>query len=115
MFEENLGQNPPLRQNRIVTIFRKQVFKQAVGGAKEKSEIAAISNKYIDTFDELIDSFDTKSSDHSDSPNWPRLIDKGLYNALKSKDGSSTFLKEDCLDEDISITSLELAPKIRNF
>ena len=97
-------------------ILQKQVLKQAVGGAEGKFEIAAIFNKYKDTLDDLIDSSDTKSPDYSDSPNWPGLIDtKGSRNAPKSKDGSPTFLEEDCLDEDLLIMLLEPASKIRDF
>ena len=64
-----MGQNPfftsrstPFsRQDQIVTILWKLVFKQVVGRVKEKSEITRISNKYKDTLDDLIDSLDTKS------------------------------------------------------
>ena len=83
-----------------------------VRGTKKKSEIAVISNKYKDSLDDLIDSSNTKSLDYPDSSNWPRFIDKGSRNTPKSKDGSPTFLEEDCLNEDILITSLEPAPKI---
>ena len=83
-----------------------------VGGAEEKSEIVAIPNKYKDTLDNLIDSSNTKSPNHPNSLNWLGLIDKGLRNAPKSRDGSSTFSKKDCLDKDISITSLKPALKI---
>ena len=34
---------------------------------------------------------------------------------LKSRDDSPNFLEEDRFDEDISITLLELAPKIQDF
>ena len=79
----------------------------------EKSEITAIFNKYKDTLDDLIDSSDTESLDHPDSPNRPGLMNtKGSRNAPKSRNGLPTFLEEDCLDKDISITSLELIPKI---
>ena len=36
----------------------KKVFKQAVGGAEQKSEILAITNRYKDTLDDLVDSSD---------------------------------------------------------
>ena len=82
---------------------------------EEKSEIVAISNKYKNTFDDLIDSSDIASPDHPDSWNWPGLIDKRSRNTPKSKNGSPTFLEKNCLDEDILITSLKLAPKIWDF
>ncbi len=106
------AETPLPRQNRIVTIFRKRVLKQAVGGAERKSEITAIPNKYKDTLDELINSSDTESPDQSDSPDQPGLIDKGSHNAPRSKGGSPTLLEEDRLDEDVPVTSLEPTPKI---
>ena len=81
---------------------------------KGKFEIMAIPNKYKDTFDDLIDSSDIKSSDHPDSPNRPELIDKELHNVPKSKNSLLTFLEEDHLDKNISITSLEPTPKIQD-
>ena len=105
-----------LHQNQIVIIFWKRVLKQAVRGAEEKSEITAIPNKYKDTLDNLINSSDIEFSDYPNSPNWPGLIDtKRSRNAPKFKNGSPTFLKKDCLDEDISITLLEPVPKICDF
>ena len=73
-----------------------------------------IFHKYKDTFDNLIDNSDTKSPDYPDSPNQPRLIDKRLRNAFKSRDCLPTFLKEDCLDDNISIMSLKLTSKIQD-
>ncbi len=81
-----------------------------VGGAEGKSEIAAIPKKYKDTLDDFINSSDMKFPDKPDSPDWPRLIDKGSRNAPKSKDDSPTLLEEDRLDKDVP---LELAPKIQ--
>ena len=104
-----------LRQNQIITTLWKQVPKQTVRGAEGKSEIMAIPNKSKNTLDNLIDSLDAKFLDHLDSPNWQELIDKRSCNIPKSRDGSPTFSKEDRLDEDISITSLEPAPTIWNF
>ncbi len=72
-----------------------------------------ISNKYKDTLDDFIDSSDTKSPDWPDSPDRPELIDKGLCNASRSRGHSLTLLEEDCLDEDVLVTSLELMSKIR--
>ena len=85
-----------------------------VGGAEEKSKIAAIFNKYKDIFDNLINSSDAKSSDHPDFPNWPGLIDKKSHNAPKSRDNSPTFSEEDHLNKDILITSLEPTSIIRD-
>ena len=103
------------RQNWIVIIFWKQVLKQAVGEVEEKSEIGAIYNKYKNTLDDLINNSNTKSPDHLNSLNWSRLIDKGSYNASKSKNRLPTFLEADCLSGNISITSLEPIPKIWDF
>ena len=87
-----------------------------MGRAEEKSKITATPNKYKDTLNDFIDSSDTESLDHLDSPNWPGLIDtKGSRNVAKSRDNSPTFLNEDRLDKDISITLLEPAPKIQDF
>ncbi len=74
----------------------------------------AILNKYKDTLDDFIDSSDIESPDYLNFPNRPRLIDKGLHNVPKSRSGSPTFLEEDCLDKDISITLLVTAPKIQD-
>ena len=46
------------RRDRIIVLLRKKVIKQAVGGAKQKSEILAIPNRYKDILDDLIDSLD---------------------------------------------------------
>ena len=69
----------------------------------------------IDTFDDLIDSSDTKSPNHLKSSIWPGFINKGSRNVPKSKDSSPTFLEKDCLDKNISTTSLESILKIRDF
>ena len=83
-------------------------------GTEEKSEIVAISNKYKDTFDDLIDSSNTGFPDQSESPNWLKFIDKEIRNAPRSKGTSPSLLEEekDYLDEDILVILLELAPKI---
>ena len=83
-----------------------------VRGIEKKSEITAIFNKYKKTLDNLINSSDIESSNYPDSPNWLRLIDKKSYNILKSRDSSPTFSKEDCLNKNVLITSLEPALKI---
>ena len=84
-------------------------------GMEEKSEIIVIFNKYKDTLNNLINNSDIKSPDYPDSPNWLGLIDKESCNGPKSRDGSPTFLKEDCLDKNILITSLEPTLKIWDF
>ena len=79
---------------------------------KGKSEIAAIPNKYKDILDDLINNSNIESPDYLNFLNYLGLIDKGSCNASKFRDSSPTFLEEDCLDNNISITLLELAPKI---
>lgn len=81
-------------------------------GAEEKSEIVAISNKYKNIFNDLMNCLDTESSDWPDFSDWPGLIDKRLRNALRSIGNLSTLLEKDCLDKDILVTSLKPVPKI---
>lgn len=85
---------------------------QIVKGAKKKSEIVIIQNKYKDILDDFINSSDTKFLDQLDFLNQLKLIDRKLYNAFKSRNSLLTLLKEDCLDKDILVILLELAPKI---
>lgn len=73
-----------------------------------------ISNRYKDILDKLIDSSDIESSDRAHSPDWPGLIDKGSRNTLRSRDGSPTLSKEDCLDNNVFVMSLELVSIIRD-
>ena len=47
---------PPERQDRINVLLRKNVIKQAVGGAGQKSEILAIPSRYKYMLDDLVDS-----------------------------------------------------------
>lgn len=75
---------------------------------KKKSGITAILNKYKNTFNDLIDSSDTKS------PNWPTLIRKGSRNAPRSKGNIMGFSEEDCFDKDVLDTLLELILKTQN-
>lgn len=89
----------------MVIIFRKQVVKQRIGKIKENSEIVAILNKYKVTLNDLIDNSDAKSPDQLG------LINKRLYNALKSENSPRGFLKQDCLDDDVLNRSSRLAPK----
>ena len=76
----------------------------------------AISNKYKDTFDDLIDSSDTESSDQLESPNRLGPIDKETRNVPRSRGVLLSLSKEekDRLDEDVLITSLKLAPNTQD-
>lgn len=53
-----------------------------------------------------------QSLDCPDFLNWPELINKRSRNAPKSKNGLPTFLEENRLNKDVSITLLEPIPKI---
>lgn len=68
---KTLAKTPLPRQDRIIAIFRKRVLKEAVGGAKEKFEIAAILNNCKDTLDDFMNSLDAKSLEASKSKNAP--------------------------------------------
>ena len=83
--------------------------------AEKKSENAGIPNKYKNTLNDLKDSLDIESPDQSNSLNRPGLIDTKSRNVPKFRYGSPNFSKKDCLDENISIMSLEPAPKIWDF
>lgn len=48
----------PERRDHIIILLKKRVIKQAVGGAKQKSEILEISNRYKDTLNDLVDNSD---------------------------------------------------------
>ena len=108
LFWENIGQTLFLCQNQIVTIFIKQVVKQAVKGAEGNSEIVAISNKYKKTLHYLIDSSDPKS------PNWLRPINKRSQNTSRFEGSSTGLLEKFHLDKDISDSLARRAPKIGN-
>ena len=112
LFGKNLGQNPFSMSKSNGYNLLKTSIQIGGWGAKEKSEIVAIYNKYKNTLDDLINSSDTASLDYTNSSNWPRLIHKKLYHAHKSKDGSPTFIEQDCFNKDVLITSLEPASKI---
>lgn len=58
-----------------------------------------IFNRYKDTIDNFINPLDTQFLDWQNTLDWLRLIDKGLYNALKSKDNLLTHLKKYDLDD----------------
>lgn len=69
-------------------------------------EIIAISNKYENILNKLIDNSDAKSLD------WPQQIDKRLWNALKSKNNLIELLEKDYLDN--NILDIWLIFKIKN-
>lgn len=75
-----------------MAILKKQVLKQAIEGAKEKTEIIAILNRYNNIFKNLVNSLDIKPS------NMPSLVDKERYNFLFS---SKNLLIEPKLDKNI--------------
>lgn len=76
---------------------------------EEKLEIVAISNKYKDIQNNLIDRLDKEFSD------LPKLIDKESCNPLKSKNSSMGLSKRNYyLDgENVLNILLRLAPKTR--
>lgn len=87
-----------------------------------------ILNRYKNTLDNLIDSLDIEYPDWPgfsqlgflwlDSPIWPefleqlRQIDKSLNNISKSRSGFPTFLKENCLRNNILVILLKLLSTI---
>ena len=107
-----MSQNPPSTSRLNCHNFSETDIQAGSWGVKGKSEILAIFNKYKDTFDDLIDSLDMETPDWPNSLAWPRLIDKRSRNAPRSKSGSPTLSKDDCLDEDVPVM---LAPKIQAF
>lgn len=50
-----------------------------------------------------------------ESLNWPKLIDKEIGNARKSKNALLSLSEENCLDKNVLVTSFKLVPKIRDF
>ena len=72
---------------------------------KENLEIVAISNRYKNTLDDLIDRSDVKS------PDPPKPMKKRSRNALKSEGSPIRLLEGDCLDKDVSDKSLQLIQK----
>ena len=79
---------------------------------EEKSKIAAILNKYKNTFDDLIDSLNTEFLDPPNFLKQPKIIDKRSRNALRSKNNLTTLSEKDYLDKNILVMSLELMLKI---
>ena len=76
----------------------------------------AIPNKYKDTLDDLIDSLDTEFPDQPEFPDQLGPFDKGTRNAPRSRGASLSLSEkeEDCLDDDVLVTSLKLSPKTRD-
>lgn len=74
-----------------------------IGKVKGKSEIVAIPNKYKNTLDDRINNSDINSLDQPNFPDLLGLIDKRLPNMPRSRNGLSTLLKKESLDEDIEI------------
>ena len=67
----------------------------AVGKKKINSEIMAISNRYKNNLDDFIN--------RSDPEFLPKPINKGSYNASRSRGGLTNFLDENCLNQNISV------------
>ncbi len=84
---------PSQHQDRIVTILKKRVLKQAIGGGQEKSEILSIPNKYKDTLEDLVDSSDVEH------PAIPRQIDLPSDDIPGSKDDPSNLKMDDVLSD----------------
>ena len=68
----------------------------------------AISNRYKDILDDLINSSDVESSDRLGP------IDKGSCNLSRSERSLTRLLERDCLDKNILDKSSRLAPKTRD-
>ena len=69
------------------------------------SEIVAISNRYKDTLDDLIDSSDPESPDRAGP------IDERSHNAPMFEGSSADCSEGNCLDENLPDRSSWLAPK----
>lgn len=71
----------------------------------------AIPNKYKNILDNFIDSSNLESLD------WPKPIDKRLFNASRSRGSSIGFLEENCLDENVLASNRlsRLVPKTGDF
>lgn len=74
----------------------------------------AILNKYKDTLDDFINNSNTESLDQPKSLDWLKPIDKETCNASRTQDASLSFLEKNCMDKDVLVTSLELAPKTQD-
>lgn len=69
-------------------------------------------NKYKNTFNDLINSSNTEFPYYL---NWLGLMNKRSHNIVKFKVNLPIFFKEDCLNKNVFVMSLELKLKIRNF
>lgn len=78
---------------------------------KKKMKIVVIYNKYKSTFNDLINSLNTKFLKQLKSLNWLRLINKRIQNAYRFKNTLLGFLKKDYLDKDFLVILLGLTPK----
>lgn len=63
--------------------------------AKKNSKIISLLNRYKNTLNDPTNNLDKESLDYL------RSINKGLYNAPRSKNSSTGLLKRDCLDKNI--------------
>ena len=81
--------------------------KQAVDGVDGKSEITAISNKYKDIFDDLINSSDTEFLYQPEFPDWPGLIDNGTRNTPRSRGTLLSLFEDNCLNKNILFIAFE--------
>ena len=85
-----------------------------IGKAKRKFEIIATFNRYKNTLDDLSDSLNIRSPDQPESSNWLELIDKEIENARRLRSALLDFLKKDCLDKNVSVMLLQIAPKTQD-
>lgn len=85
-----------MRQNKIVTICLKQIFRQAIRRIEKKSEIMTISKKYKGTLNNLIDSSDIELLSKPEFSDWLELIDKRTRNVRRSRGTLSNFSKDNC-------------------
>ncbi len=76
-----------------MAILKKRVFKKAIGGGQEKSEILSIPNKYKDTLEDLVDSSDVEH------PAIPRQIDLSSDDIPGSKNDPSNPKMDDILSD----------------
>lgn len=74
-----------------------------------------IPNKNKDTLNNPIDSLDTEFLNSPKFLDWPKLSNKKIRNISCSRSTLSTYSKENCIDYDISVISLELEPKTWNY
>lgn len=56
-----------------------------------------------------------QSPDQPDFSNWLELINNSSRNATRSRGSSPSLLEKDCLDKNVSVILLKLAPKIQTL